>query len=459
MASNGRLCRGAGRPASDPLDLSDLMLRSVPPHNLDAERAVLGGALLRPELLDTLSGELRERDFYSPDHRAVWAAMLALWRKSQPVDVVSLADALTRAGALDDVGGPAYLAELLGATVAAANARAHAKIMRDLAGRRAMLAMGARMLELAYDMERDPAEFAEIAAVAVEQVLGSRTEIGAETPAEFLPGFVGELERLGDQPTGIPSPFEALDRLTEGFQPGEVIVLGGRPSDGKTALALQFMRHWARGGVKTGVFSLEMSQSRILKRIFSADTGIPARLFRNGHFDDEDWSRIYAQAQEMDGWPIYLYAGRARRLSEIRAACRRWRRRGGLDAVVIDYAQLIEADGKSYSREQDVAAISGGLKALAEDLGLRLLLLAQVNRDVDKRKDRLKVSDLRESGAIEQDADMVLLIQPWRSKAVGGDVHEVTLSLAKARDGEVGDVHLVYNQKTVHFEQDFRRHP
>lgn len=453
--------RGPGRDA-DPIDISDLMLREVPPHNLDAERAVLGGVLLRPALLDDLASQLREEDYYSAPHRAVWRAMLALWQASRPIDLVNVADALQRAGDLEAAGGPAYLAGLTAATISPSAAKSHVAIVRAMAMRRAMIAMGARMLQIAYDPERDPGEFAEVAALASDKVLGDRVEIGGETPAEYLPKYMEDLEKLSDMEIGVDTPFAPVNDYIGGMQPGEMVVLGGRPSDGKTAMALQLATYAQEFGKRVGIFSLEMSRNRLLNRIYSVGADVEARKFRRGHFSDADWTRIYDQTQRLLQLPpLYIYAARAKRVSEIRAACRRWRRTG-LDLALIDYAQLLEADGRYYqSREQELAAISGGVKTLAEDIGIPIVLLAQVNRDVIKRKpERILISDLRESGSLEQDADIVLLIQPWRHKCDHkADVHPMTLTVAKARDGETGDVALVFNSKTVHFEMDFAKNP
>lgn len=446
----------------DPLDLSGMVLRQVPPHNEAAEQAVLGGVLLRNEALDTLGAELRDRDFYSPAHQAVWQAMLGLWQARQPIDLVSLAQALLAAGELDTVGGPAYLAELSGGAISAANASHHARLVREAAKRRAMIAMGARMIEIAYNPTRDPAEFAEIAGRASEAVLADRIDTSGETPDEFLPAFMEYLEGLEKTGGGgVPTPFPGVNALVSAIMPGEMAVLGGRPSDGKTAMALQFVDHAVReAGKRVGIFSLEMSRNRLLARMFSAETGVAASKFRRGNFGDEDWRRIYAQAEIMSRQHLRIYARRARKISEIRAACRRWKREGGLDLIIIDYAQLVEADVRSQSREQDLAAVSAAIKSLAEDLGIAVLVLAQVNREVLKRNPaKIFISDLRESGAIEQDADIVLLIQPWRHKSTSRavEIHDATLTVAKARDGDVGDVPLVFNSQTVHFEPDFRR--
>jgi len=441
-----------------PADLSEALLKNLPPQNIDAERAVLAGVLGKPALLDRLAAEVKDSDFYSPAHAAVWRAGIGLWQGGKPVDVVSVAQALTAAGELDAAGGPAYLAELTGSLVAPSSAPHHAGIVREMAKRRAMLRMAQRMAEIAYDPERDPGDFTEIAARASEAVLSDRLDTHGESPAEFLSEYMAWLEH-GEDAAGVPTPFGGLNKLIGGVQPGELGILAGRPSDGKTAMALQFAEHALREGKTCGIFSLEMSRNKLLNRMFSAATEVAAGHFRHRDFGDGDWAKIYEYANTVKDWPLRIYTQRARTPSEIKAACRRWRREmGRLDLIIIDYAQLLEPDHHCPSREQEVAAISRSLKLLAEDVGTAELLLAQVNREVEKRKPaRLIASDLRESGALEHDADLIMLIQPWRFKGLTGDVHPTTLTVAKGRDTGTGDIPIAYNEKTVHFETDFRR--
>lgn len=463
-APRNRPSRGAGRAAPDPLDLSDLLLKSVPPHNLDAERAVLGGVLLRPDILDGLAPELRERDFYKPAHRVVWAAMVDLWRASQPVDVVSLADALTRAGTLDAAGGPACLAELMGSVMTAANARAHAKIVRDMAGRRAMLAMGARMIEIGFDLARDPADFADIAGLAVDQVLGSRAEIGPETPAEYIAAHGDYLEQAleGQQP-GVPLPWWRLQDMLGGARPGEVIIVGARPGCGKTALALQWALHAAKNGCASGFFSLEMGFEQLLNRAAAMECEIDMQRFRSSplNLTDEEWSRVAALHNSMEHWPLYLYDRPLARPSDIRAACRRWRRAAGrLDIIFIDYAQLIGPDGRHATREQEVSAVARDLKCLAKDFGMAVVALAQLNRKVEDRKPprpgalpRPYPSDLRECGELEHVADCIMLIPPWHMREVKSDVEFFDFVVAKGRNSRTGDVRLAFDRKHTKFDQ------
>ena len=434
-----------------------MMLRNVPPHNREAEQSVLGGVLLKPALLDKLVSELRRIDFYDPRHQLVWEAMARLWRENKPVDLVTLADALSGAGDLEKAGGAVYLAELSTSTISAANALHHVGIMRGHAKRRAMVDMGRRMIEIAYDPERDPADFVGIAQLAADAVLKDRLDAYGESPEEFLDPYTAYLEKLEESGGGgVPTPFWKLNGLIRSFMPGEMIVVGARPSHGKTALALTFAEHAVGLGHPTGIFSLEMRKYQLLNRMFSSAAGVPAQRFRDGKFSDEDWSRIYDHCNRMKQMPLRIYDKPARKPSDIRATCRRWRQDGGLDIVFIDYAQLIPPDGHHQNREQEIASISRSIKLMAEDLAVPVVLLAQVNREVAKRKSpKLVESDLRESGAIEQDADIILLIQPW-DRSDPGDVQFTKLTVAKSRNTMTGEVAVAYNRKNVRFEQDDR---
>lgn len=445
------------RTQSSPATLEDARLRNLPPQNLDAEQAVLGSVLRKMSLLDKLGVELRPSDFYSPSHRMIWEAMLDLWRASRPVDLITLAAALAAAGRLEIMGGPAYLSELAVTTISPANSPHHAGIVRAMAKRRAMLDMAMRMMEIAYDPEHDPAEFVSIAQLASDAVLKDRLDAFGESPDEFLDPYTLYLEKLEESGGGgVSTPFWRLNGLIRSFMPGEMIVVGARPSHGKTALALTFAEHAIGLGHPTGIFSLEMGKFQLLNRMFSSGAGVPAQRFRDGKFSDEDWSRIYEHCNRMKRMPLRIYDKPARKPSDIRAACRRWRQEGGLDIVFIDYAQLIPPDGRHQNREQEIAAISRSVKLMAEDLAVPVVLLAQVNREVAKRKSpKLVESDLRESGAIEQDADIILLIQPW-DRSGYEDVQFTQLTVAKSRNTMTGDVPVAYNRKNVRFEQDDR---
>ena len=445
------------RAESGPATLQDALLRNLPPQNLDAEKAVLGGALVRGALLDKLAGELRDEDFYSPVHRAIWRAMVGLWRGAKPVDLVSVAAALTAVGELETVGGPVYLADLAGgAFLFDVHTLHHAGIVREMAKRRGWLDIGRRIIETAYDAALDPQMFVDYAARVVEGVLKDRVSTAGETPAEFLRDYFEYLEQLGkDGGFMVPTPYSGLNKLIKGFGQEELIVLAARPGEGKTALALNLVAHAARAGYPVGVFSLEMGKFSLTSRFFSTGAEVDAQSFRDGTFTESEMSRLYAMAQEFQNWPISFYDQPWCRPSDIWATCRRWKRERKIRLAVIDYLQLVTPEERMRSREQEVSGISRALKCLAKELQIPVVLLAQVNREVEKRTvKRITKADLRESGAIEQDADIILLIQPPESGAENAEVVRTWLTVDKSRSSRTGRLKVGFDKAFMKFEEE-----
>ena len=444
------------RPVPGPATLQEAMVQNVPPQNLDAERAVLGGVLTKPRLLDSLAAELRDVDFYSPAHRAIWQAVVALWRGSKPVDLISVAAALTAAGSLEAAGGPVYLADLASGAGIASHATHHAGLVREMAKRRAMLAMAQRMMEIAYDPERDPGDFVEIAATASDQVLKDRIVTTGETPAEYLREYFAYLERLGqNEGDMVPTPYSGLNKLIKGFAPEELIILAARPGEGKTALALNIAGHAAREGYPVGVFSLEMGKFALTSRFFSTGAEVDAQSFRDGKFSEAETSRLYAMAQDFERWPLSFYDQPWCRPSDIWATCRRWKRERGMRLALIDYLQLVTPDERLRNREQEVSGISRSLKCMAKELQIPVVLLAQVNREVEKRTvKKITKADLRESGAIEQDADIILLIQPPEAGAESAEVVKTWLTVDKSRSSRTGRIKVGFDRAFMKFEEE-----
>ena len=444
------------RPERGPADLSTMMMRNVPPHNREAEQSVLGGVLLKPALLDKLVSELRRIDFYDPRHQLVWEAMASLWRENKPVDLVTLADALSGAGNLEKAGGAVYLAELSTSTISAANALHHVGIMREMAKRRGWLDIGRRIIETAYDATLDPQVFVDYTARVVEGVLKDRVSTAGETPAEFLREYFEYLEQLGmDGGFMVPTPYSGLNNLVKGFGQEELIVLAARPGEGKTALALNIVAHAARSGYPVGVFSLEMGKFALTSRFFSTGAEVDAQSFRDGTFTDAEMSRLYAMAQDFQHWPVSFYDQPWCRPSDIWATCRRWKRERNIRLAVIDYLQLVTPEERMRSREQEVSGISRALKCLAKELQIPVLLLAQVNREVEKRTvKRITKADLRESGAIEQDADIILLIQPPEAGAENAEVVRTWLTVDKSRSSRTGRIKVGFDRAFMKFEEE-----
>ncbi len=438
----------------------------APPNNLELERAVLGAVLRSSgQNIDSLLPILKSPDhFYSPVHQDLWRTILAMHRDQIPVDIVTLNDRLIKNGRSDACGGAVFIAGLVESEHLQPlnHAIGWAKDLQGYARRRFMAQLGQNLIEHAYSGDADPAEFAASAQGVIDSVLEGRIDVAAQKPSEIIRGYVKYLEDLekrgGD---GIKTHLHKLNSITGGFIPGEIIILAGRPSNGKTALALNFALHAIHHKVPVGIFSLEMMRYLLVNRLLSSTHGVNGMRFRDGKFSEEDWANIYEFAQWFDGkdpW-LRIWDKPSVSASELRAQCRRWKREFGLKFAVIDYIQLLRPDSRGGSREREVAEISRMLKETATECGISLLVLAQLNRDVENRKNKIPLlSDLRESGAIEQDADQVIFIRPWDPKTVD-DIVEVTLDVAKSRNSTTGSLKTAYRRRRLQFlnekEQDW----
>lgn len=428
----------------------------APPNNLELERAVLS-AVLRDNgrNLDDLIPILKSPDhFYSPVHHSIWQTMLAMHRDQIPIDIVTLNDRLMQNGRSEACGGAVFLAGLVNDIQPIRHAKGWAMDLQGYARRRAMAKMGQQLIEHAYSAETDPSEFAAAAQEIVDSVLEDRIDVASQKPSEIIREYMGYLEALekrgGD---GIKTHLYKLNSITGGFLPGEIVILAGRPSNGKTALALNFALHSIVRKVPVGIFSLEMMRHLLVNRFLASIHGINSMRFRDGKFSEEDWKNIYDFAQYFEGTDPWLRIWDRPSLSasELRSQCRRWKREFGLRLAVVDYIQLVRPDSRGGSREREVAEISRIIKETATECGITLLVLAQLNREVESRKSKVPLlSDLRESGAIEQDADQVIFIRPWNPKTTD-DLVEVTLDVAKSRNSNTGSLETMYRRRRLQF--------
>lgn len=432
------------------------MNMTAPPNNLDLERAVLG-AVLRDSgrNVDSLLPILKTPDhFYSPVHQAIWQTMVAMHRDQTPIDIVTLNDRLMQNGRSDSCGGAVFLAELTNDIQPISHAKGWAKDLQAYARRRAIAQIGQQLIEQAYSNENDPSEFAASAQEVIDSVLEDRVSSSAQKPSEIIQEYMKYLEDLekrgGD---GIKTHLYKLNSITGGFIPGEVVILAARPSNGKTALALNFALHSISQKVPVGIFSLEMMRYLLVNRFIASTHGINSMRFRDGKFSQEDWANIYEFAQHFQGLDPWLriWDRPSLSVSELRAQCRRWKREFGLRFAIVDYIQLVRPDKRGGSREREVAEISRIVKETAMECGITLLVLAQLNREVEGRKSKVPLlSDLRESGAIEQDADQVLFIRPWNPKTTD-DLVQVPLDIAKSRNSNTGSLDTIFRRRRLQF--------
>lgn len=422
----------------------------LPPHSIEAEQMVLGAMLLDPAAFDRVADLLAPEDFYSDAHRRIHAAIVDLARTGQPVDTLTVAERLQAAGALDAVGGLPYLGSLAQAVPATANAPHYAGIVRDRSIRRRVAAFAAEIAEKAYARSNGQEVLEELTAGA-HAIAEARTGDDAVALSELAPAVVAELERRQEakDPPGISTGLSDLDGKIVGLQPGDLILVAGRPSSGKTALGLQFAVHAALALGKPGLyFSLEMRPRAIAERAIANVGQVNAHAMRVGRMEQEDWSRVANAIGKIEAASPLLIDGSPRlTIERIRARARRAHRRVGISLVVVDYLGLVEGMGDEDSRHEAVSDISRGLKLLANELDVPVVALAQLNRKVEERTNkRPMLSDLRDSGALEQDADLVLMV--YREEVYKPDDEDVRgkaeIIVAKQRNGETGTVFATF---------------
>jgi replicative DNA helicase len=410
---------------------------------------------------DKIADVVSEADFYRKDHRLIFAAVASLAEEANPCDVVTVSERLENRGELDAAGGLEYLASLANETPGAANARSYAKILRERSMLRSLITAGNEISGAAFTSDgRTATEIVDEAERLVFEIAesGSRGRSGFKALKHILPEAVDRIDLLhqsdGDI-TGISSGFVEFDKLTAGLQPGELVIIAGRPSMGKTTLAINIAENAAIGAkVPTAIFSMEMPSQQLAFRMISSLGRVDQTHLRTGRFPDEDWSRINTAVQLMSEAPIFIDDTAGLSPTEIRARSRRLQREHGLGLIVVDYLQLMAVPGSKENRATEISEISRSLKALAKELSLPVIALSQLNRSVEQRTDKRPVmSDLRESGAIEQDADLILFI--YREEVYNQDTPRkgvADIAIAKQRNGPIGDFPLTFVGRYTKFE-------
>jgi replicative DNA helicase len=437
------------------------VLKKVPPQNLEAEQAVLGGILLQNSILFNLVDLVGEDDFYSPAHRLIYQAILDLSRQNAPIDLVSLAEGLRASGRLDEVGGPAYLADLTSSTIAAANALHHAGIVREKAVQRKLIGAAVDIISRCYEGGQETEKLLDESEQAIFAIADSRTTKGLHSSKDLVTRVFEQIEKRMENKelvTGVPTGYYQFDEYTAGLQPSDLIIIAGRPSMGKTAFAMNVaMRGAAMHGVPTAVFSLEMSMEQIMQRMLCCWGKVDLAKLRRGRLDDEDWAKLYDAANHLSASPIFVDDTPAITTMDLRARCRRLKAEHGLGLIVVDYLQLMRASRHIDSREQEISDISRSLKALAKELHVPVIALSQLNRKVEERADkRPMMSDLRESGAIEQDADVIIFL--YRAAAykkkeeLTPEDNVAEIIIGKQRNGPTGMVRLTFFKESTAFE-------
>ncbi|WP_300848136.1 replicative DNA helicase [uncultured Bilophila sp.] len=431
------------------------LTRRVPPHSVEAERAVLAGTILRSSVMGQIAPLLRPEDFYLPAHRLLYAGALELHAANSPVELVTLAQRLRDRGELESAGGAAYLAELAQAAVSAANAEYYAKIVRDKAIQRGLIEAGAHIISTSFDTARDVAGLIDEAEQSV-LAISSRNSGGFRSVQELVGGVVDAvLKPAAGGITGLPTGYPELDAITHGLQPSDLIIVAARPAMGKTALALNLaMRVAIAEGAPVGIFSLEMSEHQLMQRMISLWGKIPQEQLATGRLTKNAGARFFETADLLRTAPLFINETPAISTLELRSQARRLKAEHGLGLVVVDYLQLMRSSRRTDSRELEISDISRSLKALAKELNIPVIALSQLNRKVEERQDkRPMLSDLRESGAIEQDADIVIFLH--REEAYKPDTAKkgiAELIIGKHRNGRTGTVELAFLPEYTAFE-------
>jgi replicative DNA helicase len=435
-------------------------LRRLPPQSLEAEESVLGGILLDNSAVDRVLEFVRPDDFYREAHRRIFRAMLALSERNEPADLVTLSETLRQRGELQDVGGAAYLAELAERVPTAANVAHYARIVREKAILRSLISTATEIATAGYQDSRDVKDLLDraeqsIFAISEREVKPAFVRMDALMTETFK--VVEKLHQQKQSVTGVTTGYADLDRQTAGLQPSDLIIIAARPSMGKTAFVLNIAANAAlRGGTGVAVFSLEMSKEQLALRMLCAEARVDLARVRTGHLAPGELGELAQAAHVLISTPVYIDDTPAITVLELRAKARRlWRDpQAKLGLIVVDYLQLMRSSEGKDSREQEISEISRSLKALAKELHVPVIALSQLNRQVENRTPPVpRLSDLRESGAIEQDADVIMFI--YRDEAYNEDSDRKGLAdiiIAKQRNGPVGKVELAFLREYTRFE-------
>ena len=431
-------------------------LPEIPPHNLEAEQSILGAILLDPASLAIASEHVATADFYRQAHQHIFSAMQRLLDRGEALDLVTLAAELVTAGQLETVGGRGYLAELVGSVGSSANIRHHARLTKDTKVLREMRALGMLLTRKAmegHELAQDVLGWAE---QALFQVAHGQGTGGFESVAGIMTASVKYVEAASKNSSriiGIPTGFEHLDHLLSGWQKTDLIIIGARPSMGKTSLALHTSVAAAKAGHGVGIFSIEMSKQQLGLRLLSAESGVDSHLLRTASFHKSDWFPLAQAAGVLEGLPMWIDDSGDLTLTMLRAKARRLKAQHHIDLIVVDYLQLMHGADGAESRQQEISSISRGLKLMAKELDIAVIALSQLNRSLESRDDkRPRLSDLRESGSIEQDADVVCFL--YREQVYDRNTPDIGIAeclVKKQRNGPIGDVRLGWIEKTASF--------
>jgi len=426
------------------------------PHNIEAEEAVLGALLIDPEALFRVASFLRPDDFFVQKNGWIYQAILTLHERREPVDFVTLCNELEAQDRLDDAGGAAYIAQLIEGVPTAIHVEAYGHIVEETSVRRRLIRAAGDIAQLAYREQQEIGEVMDQAEQALFGISQRRIVRDLAPIQDVIRQYYDRIEYLYDhrgEPLGVPTGFMDLDRVLGGLQKSDLIIVAARPGVGKTSLCLSFARHAARLGKHVAIFSLEMSNEQIVQRLVSAETGIDAQRLRLGQLQEEEWPLFVQATGVLSELPVFIDDTPSISALQVRTKARRLHAEHGLDLILIDYLQLMTGDVRSENRVQEVSYISRMLKGLARELNVPLVAASQLSRAVEQRADKKPVlSDLRESGSLEQDADVVMFI--YREEMYKPETekqHIADIIVSKHRNGPTGTVQLFFRQQLAQF--------
>ena len=422
----------------------------VPPQDIVAEQSVLGAMLLSKDAIADVIESLREVDFYKPAHATVYGAILDIYGRGEPADAITVANYLSKSGALGNVGGAGYLHTLVAGVPTAANGAYYARIVTERATLRRLVDAGTRIAQMGYAGDAEVDQLVDRAQAEVYEVTGRRSSDDYAPLSEIMPHTLSEIEAIegrGGQLVGVPTGFQKLDEITHGLHAGQLIIVAARPAIGKSTLALDLARSASiKHNLTSAIFSLEMSRNEIVMRLLSAEAQVHLSSMRAGTLSETDWGRLANKMGQVNDAPLFIDDSPNMTMMEIRAKARRLKQRFDLKLLIIDYLQLMSSGKKVESRQVEVSEFSRSLKLLAKELEIPVIAISQLNRGPEQRQDkRPMLSDLRESGSLEQDADMVVLLHREdvyeRESPRAG---EADFILAKHRNGPTGTVTVAF---------------
>ena len=421
----------------------------TPPQDLVAEQSVLGAMMLSKDAIADVVETLREPDFYKPAHASVYGAIIDLYGRGEPADAITVADHLTKSGSLNNIGGAAYLHTLVASVPTAANAGYYARIVADRATLRRLVEAGTRIAQMGYAGDAEVDQIVDRAQAEVYEVTSKRVSEDYLPLSEIMPSALEEIESIqerGGAMVGVPTGFSELDKITNGLHGGQLIIVAARPAIGKSTLGLDLARSASiKNGLTSAIFSLEMGRNEIVMRLLSAEATVGLNHMRAGTLGDADWERLAKKMGQVNEAPLFIDDSPNMTMMEIRAKARRLKQRHDLRLLVIDYLQLMSSGKKVESRQVEVSEFSRSLKLLAKELNIPVIAISQLNRGPEQRQDkRPMMSDLRESGSLEQDADMILLLHRDEVYDRESRQGEADFILAKHRNGPTGNVVVAF---------------